>query len=45
MAAINTYRNLWIHYLAGVGSMALAAATIYENLLRQRRFPEGLFIA
>jgi spermidine synthase len=44
-AEINTDRNLRLQYLAGMGSMAQQAAPIYEDLLRQRRFPEGLFIA
>jgi spermidine synthase len=44
-AQINTDRNLRLQYLAGMGSIAQQAAPIYEDLLRQRRFPEGLFIA
>jgi spermidine synthase len=44
-AQINTDRNLRLQYLAGMGSGAAQAAEIYEDLLRQRRFPEDLFIA
>jgi spermidine synthase len=44
-AQINTDRNLRLQYLAGMGSGAGQAAAIYEDLLRQRRFPEDLFVA
>jgi spermidine synthase len=44
-AQINTDRNLRLQYLAGMGSSAVQAAAIYEDLLRQRRFPEDLFTA
>jgi spermidine synthase len=43
-AQINTDRNLRLQYLAGMGSGAGQAAQIYEDLLRQRRFPEDLFV-
>ena len=43
-AQINTDRNLRLQYLAGMGSGAGQAAAIYEDLLRQRRFPEDLFV-
>jgi spermidine synthase len=43
-AQINTDRNLRLQYLAGMGSGAEQAAAIYEDLLRQRSFPEDLFV-
>ncbi|HEY8269028.1 MAG TPA: hypothetical protein VIG34_10245, partial [Xanthobacteraceae bacterium] len=44
-AQINTDRNLRLQYLAGMGSNFGQADAIYEDLLRQRRFPEDLFVA
>jgi spermidine synthase len=44
-AQINTDRNLRLQYLAGLGNTAVQGAAIHEELLRQRRYPEGLFIA
>ena len=44
-AQINTDRNLRLQYLAGMGSSAAQAEAIYEDLVRQRRFPDDLFVA
>ena len=44
-AQINTDRNLRLQYLAGMSSSAYLAAEIYEDLVRNRRFPEDLFVA
>jgi spermidine synthase len=44
-AQINTDRNLRLQYLAGMSSTAYLAAEIYEDLVRNRRFPEDLFFA
>ncbi len=44
-AAINTDRDLRLQYLAGMGVNANAIDQIYRELMEQRRFPEGLFIA
>jgi spermidine synthase len=44
-AEINIDRNLRLQYLAGMGSFTAQAEEIYEELLRQRRFPEDLFDA
>lgn len=44
-AQINTDRNLRLQYLAGMGSSAYLAAEIYEDLVRDRQFPEDLFVA
>jgi spermidine synthase len=42
-AQINTDRDLRLQYLAGLGNTAAQGAVIYGDLLRQRRYPEGLF--
>ncbi len=44
-AAINTDRNLRLQYLAGVGINTYQEASIFEQIARQRRFPETLFVA
>jgi len=44
-AAINTDRDLRLQYLAGMGVNANAIDQIYRELMEQRRFPEGLFVA
>jgi spermidine synthase len=44
-AAINTDRDLRLQYLAGMGVNANAIDQIYRELMAERRFPEGLFIA
>ena len=44
-AQINTDRDLRLQYLAGLGNTAYQGAEIYGDLLRQRRYPEGLFVA
>ncbi|MCU0915454.1 MAG: fused MFS/spermidine synthase [Planctomycetes bacterium] len=44
-AQINTDRNLRLQYLAGLGLNAYEGATIYNDLLAHRQFPETLFIA
>jgi spermidine synthase len=43
-AQINTDRDLRLQYLAGLGNTAQQGAEIYGDLLRQRRYPEGLFV-
>jgi spermidine synthase len=43
-AQINTDRDLRLQYLAGLGNTAQQGAQIYADLLRQRRYPEGLFV-
>src|SRR5579875_361509 len=43
-AAINRDRNLRMQYLAGLGLDRDDAARIYTELLRYRRFPEGMFV-
>ena len=42
-AAINRDGNLRMQYLAGLGLNRDDAGAIYSELLRQRRYPEGLF--
>jgi spermidine synthase len=42
-AAINTDRNLRMQYLAGLGLNLDESPAIYADMLRHRRFPEGLF--
>jgi spermidine synthase len=42
-AAINYDRNLRLQYLAGLGLNQRAAASIYLDITRNRRYPEGLF--
>ena len=44
-AAINTDRNLRLQYLAGVGINKYQEASIFEQIVQQRRFPESLFVA
>jgi spermidine synthase len=43
-ADINTDRNLRLQYLAGMGSNAAQAATIYEDLILRLQFPQDLFV-
>jgi spermidine synthase len=43
-AQINTDRDLRLQYLAGLGNTAQQGAEIYGDMLRQRRYPEGLFV-
>jgi spermidine synthase len=43
-APINYDRNLRLQYLAGLGLNQRAAATIYSDITRNRRYPEGLFL-
>jgi spermidine synthase len=43
-AAINYDRNLRLQYLAGLGLNQRAAASIYVDITRNRRYPEGLFV-
>ena len=42
-APINYDRNLRLQYLAGLGFNLRSANTIYVDIVRYRRFPEGLF--
>jgi spermidine synthase len=42
-AAINRDDNLRMQYLAGLGLNRDDADAIYEEVLRQRQYPEGLF--
>jgi spermidine synthase len=42
-APINYDRNLRLQYLAGLGLNQRAATTIYNEIVRERRYPEGLF--
>ena len=42
-APINYDRNLRLQYLAGLGLNLRSANTIYVDIVRYRRFPEGLF--
>jgi spermidine synthase len=44
-AAINMDRDLRLQYLAGMGVNVNATDQIYKELMDERRFPEGLFIA
>jgi spermidine synthase len=44
-AQINTDRNLRLQYLAGMGSTGAMADQIYEELVRDRKFPDDLFVA
>ncbi len=41
-APINYDRNLRLQYLAGLGLNQRAAATIYSDITRTRKYPEGL---
>jgi spermidine synthase len=43
-ASINRDRNLRMQYLAGFGLDRDDSADIYSDMLRYRRFPEGMFI-
>jgi spermidine synthase len=43
-APINSDRNLRLQYLAGLGLNQRAAASIYNDITRSRRYPEGLFV-
>jgi spermidine synthase len=44
-AQINHDRNLRLQYLAGMGLNSLREGAIYEDMLKHRTYPEGLFIA
>jgi spermidine synthase len=44
-AQINTDRNLRLQYLAGFGLNTYENASIYDNMLSYRRYPDHLFIA
>jgi len=43
-AAINTDGNLRLHYLAGVGLNLTDSDRVYGEMLKYRRFPQGLFV-
>jgi spermidine synthase len=43
-AQVNRDRNLRLQYLAGLGLNEYRQADIYDEMLRYRRFPDGLFI-
>jgi spermidine synthase len=43
-APINYDRNLRLQYLAGLGLNQREAASIYLDITRNRRYPEGLFL-
>jgi spermidine synthase len=43
-APINFDRNLRLQYLAGLGLNQRAAAAIYTDITRNRKYPEGLFL-
>jgi spermidine synthase len=43
-AQINRDSNLRLQYLAGMGLNTYENASIYDEMLRYRRFPEGLFV-
>jgi spermidine synthase len=43
-ASINRDRNLRLQYLAGLGLNLYESGPIYSEILRYRRFPEGLFV-
>jgi spermidine synthase len=42
-AQINLDKNLRLQYLAGFGPNLYEQASIYSGMIRQRRYPEGLF--
>jgi spermidine synthase len=42
-APINSDRNLRLQYLAGLGLNQRAAAAIYNDITKTRRYPDGLF--
>ncbi len=44
-ADINTDRNLRLQYLAGVGLNAYTEASIFDEMVRFKKFPDGLFVA
>ena len=44
-AQINQDRNLRLQYLAGMGLNLYQGRSIYDEILRYREFPEGLFVA
>ena len=44
-AQINQDRNLRLQYLAGMGLNLYQGRVIYDEILRYRQFPEGLFVA
>ena len=43
-APINYDRNLRLQYLAGLGLNQRAAGVIYNDITRNRKYPEGLFV-
>jgi spermidine synthase len=43
-AEINTDRNLRLQYLAGFGLNTYESASIYDNMLAYRRYPDRLFL-
>jgi spermidine synthase len=43
-APINYDRNLRLQYLAGLGLNQRAAASIYQDITRNRKYPDGLFL-
>jgi spermidine synthase len=42
-ASLNTDRNLRLQYLAGLGLNLYQSDAIYRNMIRDSRYPEGLF--
>jgi spermidine synthase len=44
-AELNTDRNLRLQYLAGFGLNSYQNASIYDDMLRYRRYPDRLFVA
>jgi spermidine synthase len=42
-ATINTDRNLRLQYLAGLGLNLYQSAAIYQNMIRESRYPDRLF--
>ena len=44
-AQFNTDRNLRLQYLAGFGLNTYENASIYDNMLAYRRYPDRLFVA
>ena len=42
-ASINTDRNLRLQYLAGLGLNLYQSAAIYQNMIRESRYPDRLF--
>jgi len=43
-AAINRDRSLRLQYLAGMGLNLYRGGPIYREILKYRRYPEGLFL-